>query len=426
MAFFLKKTNADGTVQVDLDTAIVLTTVGGTGYTGNFVVEFEIDLISSNSVIFSSAGGAAGTNLVFFTSTTNVQIRRSDVSNEDFTLPSAAAGRHVYIIEGDSTANTIELFQDGVSCGTATGDFLFHIEEMYRFSGSARSHDTYTFKVSNGGVLKNNYVNASGTGSTFPDIEGGNDGTLSDFPTDGSQWEFYSSGITVTATLGTIEYASQNPTVGLTGDVDVTATLGTISYTSKNATVDVSGSVDVNATLSAIEYVSKNTTVGLTGSVDVTTTLGIIEYLSKNTSVDLTGSIDVAATLGAIEYASKNTSISITSDLDVTATLGTIDYVSKAATITLAGDVDVQATLGTITYTSSNAAVSLVGDVDINATLGLISYNSSNTTVSLGAGQVIGIVEAGFADNLYVSTFKENEVGSSSFKPNQITVTFKG
>ena len=48
-----------------------------------------------------------------------------------------------------------------------------------------------------------------------------------------------SAGITLTASLGTINYTSQNATVSLTGSVDIQATLGTITYNSYNVTVGV-------------------------------------------------------------------------------------------------------------------------------------------------------------------------------------------
>jgi hypothetical protein len=197
--------------------------------------------------------------------------------------------------------------------------------------------------------------------------------------------------ITVTATLGAIDYASQNTSVDISGSIDVTATLGAITYSSQDATVDISGSVDVVATLGAISYASNGTVVGVTGN------------------------IDVSATLGQIQYASQNTVVSIGGVVSVVSTLGTINYASNAVSVGLTGAVDVQATLGAISYSSNDTVVSLAGLVDINATLGVISYNSSNTVVSLGAGQIIGNV---------TSSFKADEI-SSSFKPNQITVTFK-
>jgi hypothetical protein len=198
--------------------------------------------------------------------------------------------------------------------------------------------------------------------------------------------------ITVPATLGTIAYASQNTTVSITGSIDVTATLGTISYASNNTTVDVSGSVDAIATLGTINYASNDAVVGVTGSVDVVATLGTINYTPNSPVVSIGGVVVVQATLGTISYASNDTVIS------------------------LQGVVSVPATLGTISYTSNDTVVSLAGLIDVNATLGTISYTSNNTTVTVAAGQTFGVVGVGFADDLY----------SSTFKPDLITVNFRG
>ena len=78
--------------------------------------------------------------------------------------------------------------------------------------------------------------------------------------------------------------------------------------------------------------------------------------------------------------------------------------------------VSVPATLGTISYASNDTVVSLAGLIDVNATLGTISYTSNNTVVTVAAGQTFGVVGVGFADDLY----------GSIFKPDSITVTFRG
>jgi hypothetical protein len=118
-------------------------------------------------------------------------------------------------------------------------------------------------------------------------------------------------------------------------------------------------------------------------------------------------SISVTATLGTISYSSNDTSVSVTGSFDVVATLGTISYASNDAVITTTGSVDVSATLGTISYTSNNPSVSVTGIIPIAATLGTISYTSNNVTVFVQDGQDIGVVTA-------------------SFKPNSITVNFRG
>lgn len=182
--------------------------------------------------------------------------------------------------------------------------------------------------------------------------------------------------------------------------------------------------ITVTATLGTIDYTSQNTTVSLTGSVDVVTTLGTISYSSQNTTVSITGDIDVTATLGSINYSSQNTTVSVTGDVDIIATLGTINYSSNNSVVSLTSEVIINATLGTIDYTSQDASVVLSGLVDVTTTLGAIVYNSCPVTVQVGEGQVIGNVTVGFADSIYTAGFAD-DIYTAGFKPDTITVSFK-
>ena len=60
--------------------------------------------------------------------------------------------------------------------------------------------------------------------------------------------------------------------------------------------------------------------------------------------------------------------------------------------------------------------MTLAGLIDVTATIGTISYTSNSTTVTVAAGQDFGVVGVGFADDIYGSTFK----------PDSITVNFRG
>lgn len=232
---------------------------------------------------------------------------------------------------------------------------------------------------------------AAGT-PILDDTIGGNDATGVNMPTDGSAWiNLGGSGISIAATLGTIEYNSNDTIVGLAGTVDVATTLGTINYSSQDATISLFGDIDLTATLGIIDYTSQSTIVSLSGAVDVNTTLGTIAYSSINTTIGLTGSVDVIPTLGTISYISNSTTISLSSETIINATLGAIDY------------------------TSQDTAVTLSGLIDITSTLGAIVYNSYPVIVSIGKGQAIGNVTTSFADNIY----------TAGFKPDTITVSFK-
>lgn len=75
------------------------------------------------------------------------------------------------------------------------------------------------------------------------------------------------------------DFAGYNVFSAVSG-VTVTVTLGTINYTSQDAAVSLAGSVDLNTTLGAISYSSQDTTVILSGLIDITSTLGSIVYNS--------------------------------------------------------------------------------------------------------------------------------------------------
>lgn len=195
-----------------------------------------------------------------------------------------------------------------------------------------------------------------------------------------------------------------------TGGVSITATLGTIEYSSNDTAVNLSGVIDVNTTLGAINYTSNDSVVSLSGDVGITATLGAISYSSNDTSIQISGETILTATLGAIEYSSNNTVVNLIGNVDLIATLGAINYSSNDAVVSLSGGIAVNTTLGTIDYTSNDATITLQGQVSIAATLGAITYGSNNALVNVGTGQFIGTVTAGFADDIYVAGFKQSEI----------------
>ena len=207
-------------------------------------------------------------------------------------------------------------------------------------------------------------------------------------------------------------------TAGATGDKTWTFAQNTDEITAVSFALRPTvggGGISIAATLGAIEYNSNDTVIGLTGNVDIAATLGSINYSSNDTSIQVSGDVNVITTLGTISYASNDAAISLFGNIDVTATLGTINYNSNDANISLLGGINVNATLGAIDYTSNNTAITLQGQTALTTTLGAISYDSNSVIVQVGTGQVIGNVAAGFADNLY----------SAGFKPSEIIVNFK-
>tara|TARA_R110000851_G_scaffold160243_1_gene303474 strand:+ start:9980 stop:11509 length:1530 start_codon:yes stop_codon:yes gene_type:complete len=313
--------------------------------------------ISNNGGTFSFGAGAGSPyEMLYWSGVMNLWDGSFKMSSATLTLGVS------YLVDVVISATGAELYIDGVSVDTDATTYSItdntKVNIGTRFNDGTGStgaiYDEALFRV---GAVTSSYISSKRLNQNDPD----NFGTSSEYILVGG------SGISVTATLGTIDYNSNDTVIGLTGSIDVTATLGTINYSSNDASIQISGETNVIATLGTIEYSSSDTVISLFGNVDVVATLGTISYDSNDVSIGLTGGISV------------------------------------------------NATLGTIDYTSNDTAITLQGQVSVISTLGTISYDSNNVTIQVGTGQFIGTVTAGFADDLY----------SAGFKPSEITVSFK-
>jgi hypothetical protein len=190
MAYFLRFDNSIGGNRAVNFTAVP--TAGASG-SKNFRWVFDFEMQGTNAP-FAYNDPFNASLLIFFTSSTNLQIRNIS-STQSITLNTAVTTRTVIEIVGNS--GTISVIQDGVSVGTIfpTTDILFDIGGFGRNGSATRDFDLYRAEFYDGGVLVHDFDPSatSGIGSILEDVVGTNDGTLADFPTDNSQWVFYAA-----------------------------------------------------------------------------------------------------------------------------------------------------------------------------------------------------------------------------------------
>ena len=191
MAYFLSKTSSISAMRGSTSSAIEFCNKLDPSWSGDWEIEFKIRLTGSSFILLSKSTSDSGA-ILFFTSLTTLELRRPSSSNTTFALPENASGLRTYRIVGSLSPEQVEVFQDGVSCGTTTESDLFDINWFFTFSNTSRTADLYTLKFYNSGVLEHEYENTSGTGTNYPDVVGGNDISLSSAPSDDSQWVFYS------------------------------------------------------------------------------------------------------------------------------------------------------------------------------------------------------------------------------------------
>ena len=308
MAYYLFNTTNTASV------AIASTSIGATN--GDYI-DFSGFASSGNAGgVYRIIGISGSFNTLIEVQSSSILFRPGNnqtvTFNTNYTQP--AVGQD-FVIKIVKITGGYECFLNGVSIGTAVASSQMTFDQFFAFS-TGRSESflggCYYIKASNnGGVSDTNFWDPSasnGTGTTLKDTVGNNDGTLNLFSgTTNSWWVFYSTGISVTATLGTISYSSNDTSVSVTGSFDVVATLGTISYASNDAVITTSGTVDVTATLGTISYTSNNPAVSVTGIIPIAATLGTISYTSNNVTVFVQDGQDI----GVVTASFKPNSITV-------------------------------------------------------------------------------------------------------------------
>lgn len=195
----------------------------GRAYSGNSAGNYRFIGYDAPSGSYSALVQLGGSS-VLFRPANGVSV----TFNTGYTQP--AVGADFTIRVERSATNTWRCLIDGVSVGTATQSLNFTLDRFFAFdpvNGEAFKGRCYYVEAStNGGASVTNYWDPSvSSGSTFEDTTGANDGTLTDFATDGSQWVAPSDTTAPTLT---------SPTASSTGE---TTASGSVSTDEANGTL---------------------------------------------------------------------------------------------------------------------------------------------------------------------------------------------
>jgi len=105
------------------------------------------------------------------------------------------------------SATEWEYFVNDVSAGTTTKDgaTFSQLMKLNATSTEALLGGLYYVEMGNSSGVTNRWENTTGTGSTFTDSVGSNDGTLVNFPTDDSQWVSFDGPAATVTTSDTLQ-----------------------------------------------------------------------------------------------------------------------------------------------------------------------------------------------------------------------------
>jgi len=182
---------------------------------GQLEIDVDLDGIADGTNYFLGFGKSTGRGEVgiqFDVSGGQVTLHsiKADVTVVSFPSTVNVSGRTVFLLKvDDSGGDSVALDVDGVQVLPPSSVNDSRIFALSLFEDRNYPLSLYRFRhlsVDGSTVINDWDPSAShGTGSTLPDIVGTRDVTLVNFPTDDSQWVFYSAG---GATIPTLSLAS--------------------------------------------------------------------------------------------------------------------------------------------------------------------------------------------------------------------------
>ena len=244
-------------------------------------------------------------NIIRFSSSTSVLFKFGSTSS-GLTLSDALVDGETYDYYFEKNSNVVDITDvDGNSLVTTTSTnpntftiFGFgRISAGQYFGGELLIAEL--FDEASRTTKTNSWVNTTGTGSTFEDAVGGDDGTLENFATDDSQWVFYSDGgggvvmtISEAATASDAETAQAN----LLSTISEAASASDTTTGKLSASLSVSESAGASDTDTG-QYATSQEIIEAVQASDLTGTL-LKAILTQNLSALASDTVSLKANYG--------------------------------------------------------------------------------------------------------------------------------
>jgi hypothetical protein len=347
---------------------------------GNFELEFRCQMgAGASSFVFASNSTAGANDILFFSSTTNLQVRRGG-AQVNFSLPkNAQANLCTYKLVGSLAYNNISVYQDDALLGTLTGSTLWSIIIFNGLINSSRFGDIYFVKLSLNGVLVNHFDPSlpNGEGNVVPDSVGGLSAVMSIAAGDNSQWVFYDGG-------------------GGGTDYEITPQAGVFSYTGSAVSIAASrvlmpqaatytytgGSVGVlaNRLISpqAGQYSYAGAELSLLANRLITPQSGVYAYQGSSIAIDYdAASVTYELTPEPGAFAYTGGPVVVAANRVIAPQAGAYTY--TGASIVLVKGYSLTPVAGAYSYQGGN--VSLLADRLITPQTGAYTYTGSPVTI---------------------------------------------
>jgi len=277
-------------------------------------------------------------------------------------------------------------------------------------STSATTVDYKSILFERNGIVIHNYnkqVISGPNDTVFPDTVGGNDGTLVNFPTDNSQWVFFSGGgATYTITLDSGSYSLSGQDVALLSNKLISLESGAYTYDGQN--VDLFAGRSISLEQGNYAYAGQNINLLASRSISLEpanyTYTGQDVTLVYNPSGGPTYLLTIDA--GAYNYSGQDTQLiaNRTLSIDSGAYAYTGSDLSLLANRSISIDSGAYVVTGNAVVLSANRAITLDA--------GNYAYTGSPVTLSY-SGEVIALVSGysvNYAQDAATATYTDDYI----------------
>lgn len=208
------------------------------------------------------------------------------------------------------------------------------------------------------------------------------------------------------------------------GSIEITGLTPNYFLVAISASIDLTGSIDVTGDTPNHPYSTIIGSIDLTGEILVTGNTPSSLYSALNGDVDLTGVINITGVTASYSYQAISGVIDLTGEITVLGATASYYYSAVNGLIELGALISVIGNTPDYNYQAISGLIDLAGEISITGNTPGYSYSAISGFVSIGEGQLIGVVTAGFGNDLYTSDFAIDK-NTAGFKPSVITVNFK-
>jgi hypothetical protein len=261
-------------------------------FTGDFTVEFELDLTVSRNDGFLEL--STSTNNFFGKINNNAIFCRMGGQTLQYNPGASVVGVHKYKWQKTGTTlvasfdNVVQITNSSFT-GGSTFDLIGRLQGGNNLLGQLLSITGVDSNSQSFSYDPTASSHAAGT-PVLIDTVGGNDATGVNMPTDGSAWiDLGGGGISITADTVNTNYTTINPAITLTGSISINEQLLNVNYSSLSPAIDLTGLVDVvESTVNTNYQVNASLVTLTTGAIEIIESLVNTQYQAKPPSILLT------------------------------------------------------------------------------------------------------------------------------------------